>query len=928
MALPLRWLHPASVLLAILAAGTVVPARSFALTNAEAACRAAIAGSVTRQAASAATTVARCHQRRSSGKRPLVDDCNVVARADDRGRLASRRARIIGDVAAACADAGRILADYPQCPAPASSLDDGGPTTGIDTFAELVDCLLALANWNVGRLAQRAQGEPKQLLLDPLVDCQSALGKGAARILRSTLRERARCQSDADRAGGNGDYVCEDADPRGRLQKAHERFSKKATSECTLPPEVLEQMEACSGETAALVSCAADAADFRASAVARSFYGLAGASTTTTTTLPGATSTTLATADCGDTAPACDGECPSGSTCTETSGSCACVDDGNGPCAPATIHRTIVSKFSTTRDSVTSLNAGWSGLGFDIDVPNGSRSTVDVTCDEHCENCGTSLRAVENDPTSNCRCTSDPSVSCTVVNGSDPAHCGSVDPTCRCFYSAPLQITAGGNPACVAVRIRNDFGGTTNLRTGEWNETVNLAAIVYLGLDIDHPCPTCEGDPVVNDGIRGGTCNGGVGSNACDVHGIHPVYGPASNDCLPAAAANISGTGLLIDMNLTTGSVSLPAALPCDTPSGGLCHCRTCTGNSLKSCSSDAECAAIHAGTCTAAGGAGVRLNQCDDFECGADFRCTTGPVDLFCDGKVYPDGSGYVPCQSDGDCSSSGAGTCTLQSLRPCFPDPIVFEGIADRYAPTRVSAFCVAPTSNPAINIATGLPGPGALLLTLDHDVRCQGDPDLEYEFPSGANCPGGPGVTTTTLLPLPLCADADAPACGGLCPNGQVCTDGDGTCSCTGIPLPSCDDAGAPQCGGICPGTGQLCTAVGDGCRCMVVTLPQCLDSAAPVCGGLCPTGELCQSVGDSCECGAPGVPSCGGAVSPTCAGVCDVGEACVDQGGACSCLALPLPVCSGSPSPSCLGTCSLGSRCGDVGGACQCTTLPIP
>src|SRR5205085_2746266 len=105
-----------------------------------------------------------------------------------------------------------------------------------------------------------------------------------------------------------------------------------------------------------------------------------------------------------------------------------------------------------------------------------------------------------------------------------------------------------------------------NLRTGEFHDSLNIAAVVYLGLDAAAPCPTCEGDPVNNDGVRGGTCSGGLGNTACDVNGVHPTFGKLSNDCLPVSASNISGTGLLVDVNLTTGNSTLPATLPCDTP--------------------------------------------------------------------------------------------------------------------------------------------------------------------------------------------------------------------------------------------------------------------------------------------------------------------------------------------------------------------------
>jgi hypothetical protein len=476
-------------------------------------------------------------------------------------------------------------------------------------------------------------------------------------------------------------------------------------------------------------------------------------------------------------------------------------------------------------------------------------------------------------------------------------------------------------------RIREDYSGTMNLRTGEWSDRLKLAAVVYLGLDKLHPCPTCDGDPVPNDGVRGGTCSGGVSSGSCDANGTHAAFGATSWDCLPETASNVSGTGLLINLNSTPDTVSMNATLPCDTPAGGECPCRTCSGNGNLGCNSDAECAAGGFGTCTVGGGAGVRLNMCTGFACSASGSCTTGPIDRYCDGNTMPDGRGFLPCSTNSDCST---GTCSVLDLRRCFPDPITASGAPDPAVPTSGALFCIAPTSNPAINLAAGLPGPGKLELTFEADLRCKSDPNLVYEFPSGANCVGSEATTTTTLLPLPECGDATAPVCGGVCPVGQTCGANGAVCECTGLPLPTCADATSPVCGGVCADTNKICMDNGGTCACQIPTLPQCSGATSPTCGGVCPTGELCTDVGGSCECGAPGAPPCGSALYPSCAGLCDVGSVCLPNtsGSSCGCVATPLPTCAQSTTPLCGGTCAVGSLCQAVGNACQCTTIPIP
>lgn len=913
----------------------LMPSPAAALTAAEIACRDSIAKSIASYTASVSKVVLTCHQRRSAGKRPIDDDCNDVDQADARGVLAGRRAQVLGTIVSACAGAESLLAGYTGCPAPASSVDDAGASAGIDGFEEVGDCVLALADAHAGALARDAQGDPAQRLLDPLRKCQGKLGKGVNLVTRAYLQERRRCQKLKDNAGGGMPYACDSVDSRGRIAKSRSRFEAKVRVACAFSPEVVAKLGACAADSASLLACARSSADAHAADLIKSAYELSGDTSTTTTTLPPVTTTTLPpvttttlpSGACGSTFPQCDGSCPSGYACASSGSACNCVASGTGPCAPATIRRTIHAKYATPPTG-TSLSTGWSGNTHDVDVPDRTGDVVDATCDGNCENCVISLNVQAGNPASNCRCTSDSAKTCTAINGSDPDSCGSLDPTCRCYFSAPLPLSTAGTPACVVNRIRQDYSGTLNLRTGEWSDSIRLAAVVYLGLSQTAPCPTCVGDSTANDGIRDGTCSGGLSSSACDANGVHATFGATSFDCLPTSATNISGTGLLLDLPFSTGSRSLAAALPCDTPAGELCPCRVCTGNGNLGCASDAECAAAGAGTCTAGGGAGVNLNQCENFQCNASGQCATGPVDMYCDGVVHPDGRGFIPCTGDPDCSANSAGTCTVADVRRCFPDPITSSGTPDVYEPVSAALFCIAPTSNVAVNLAAGLPGPGRLVLSFNADIRCQSDPSLIYEFPAGANCGGGAGTTTTTLLTLPDCASAASPVCGGVCPSGQACTDNAGVCTCTGLPLPQCADATSPLCGGVCPEATDLCTDNGGICQCMPATLPQCADAISPVCGGACPVGEICTDVGGTCECGAPGVPSCASAISPACAGVCDVGSVCVDNGGTCGCTALPLPTCAEATSPLCAGTCALGSLCMDNAGACQCSVLPVP
>jgi hypothetical protein len=353
-----------------------------------------------------------------------------------------------------------------------------------------------------------------------------------------------------------------------------------------------------------------------------------------------------------------------------------------------------------------------------------------------------------------------------------------------------------------------------------------------------------------------------AGTGACDVTGVHPAFGPSSIDCPPNPVTNISGNGLLISLTASNASQSLPFALPCDPPpAGALCPCRVCTGNANLGCTSDADCAAAGAGTCTAGGGAGVKQNQCADTICSAEGSCNAGPTDRFCDGAVTPEGEGYVPCTSDLDCSPQSLGSCTLSKQRLCFADPIVVTGNPGTYGAVSGSLFCIPPTTSGAVNNAGGLPGAGRLVLDFDSDVRCAGDPSVVWEIPGGSNCPGVTPTTTTTLPTVP-CGTLVPPLCttGGGCGVGETCQDNGLGCACapavTTTTMPaSCAGATFPICGGASCTPGSTCQLDLMASACVCTPGTACADTLFPICGGTCPgPGQTCQGniLGLACAC----------------------------------------------------------------------------
>jgi len=507
------------------------------------------------------------------------------------------------------------------------------------------------------------------------------------------------------------------------------------------------------------------------------------------------------------------------------------------------------------------LDTGWTGISHNADITNDVFVAGSLLCpgpaNPTCGECTvTGVLPTEG----NCRCANDNRALCDQPFVADTDDCGGA--ICNCYFGPPLALSAGNTPACVVNRFREDVSGTANVDLGEGEITAKLASVVYLGIDKFQPCPVCAGacsapvasactappasvgnpcsipadcdtspgngvckstlgDPCLrnsdcdindgdgngvcdgfdvtpNDGIRDGTCFGGISDRAsCDVGGFNTTFpaldgqngGGHSLDCFPDVGKNISGTGLKIDLVQTTGAVSLTANVDCGLPNSfpptfaHNCPCRLCSGDTTVPCNSNAECAALGKGTCSANTGAGVApapngcskepadggdlfVGVCNDIGNG-EGECLTASDDLFfCDGIVRGGGDGFLGCDptpkcedtfaactTNGDCNSGfecvtdldcraaqaglPAGDCTLTARKPCFLDPIVATGQPDPTNPLGVAAFCIPPTSNPGINGVAGLPGPGRVKTQVSSELFCASDPAVKYQ-PGVGGCP----------------------------------------------------------------------------------------------------------------------------------------------------------------------------------------------
>ena len=258
-------------------------------------------------------------------------------------------------------------------------------------------------------------------------------------------------------------------------------------------------------------------------------------------------------------------------------------------------------------------------------------------------------------------------------------------------FGGPLPLSAGGVSTCILNTFREAVTGTYNCDSGCSTSSVKIISKVFLVQEASKPCPPCVGDPTPNDGVKGGTCDGGTTPGAaCDVNGISDLFnaagqdfGATSNDCLPTGS---SVGELNIDLDpLTTGTISIDANVNCLSGAfpAGSCFCPS-----------------------------QVQPNSCiPDGVCPASGVCETGPIDGVCQGQTFRQcrsGTGTEDCED----IFTGAGSC-IDQPRPCFGTNISRTGQCGTQQGTLVSFFCIPQTRAAAINTTAGLPGPGAVSL-----------------------------------------------------------------------------------------------------------------------------------------------------------------------------------------------------------------------
>ena len=256
--------------------------------------------------------------------------------------------------------------------------------------------------------------------------------------------------------------------------------------------------------------------------------------------------------------------------------------------------------------------------------------------------------------------------------------------TCLRYFATPIPVYHPA-PICAIASVSDIQPGTINVDTGETDIPLNLQFRVWLGAELDS-CPFCGS--MVEDLAIGdtSTCLGGIRDGMpCTVQGKYPGIATTSFDCPPTPTANITGSGIPIPLNLTTGSIEKVANLSCrgslDTTTRGFCvdgqgivdgnpscstnaDCMRCSDDLAVPCASNSDCGAeclaapdqpitcglyCHCGTCSQ----DHTIPCASDEECGGENFCDTS--------RTQPERNATVPnvC-SDSICGVTGPGECS----------------------------------------------------------------------------------------------------------------------------------------------------------------------------------------------------------------------------------------------------------------------------
>lgn len=650
-------------------------------------CRTTISKRAGKVVKAAAQAVGTCYRARVSQTRDIADDCYDMTVADDKERVPRAQAQLTKHVVDKCSATPNVLNEYVSCST--SCQTDLGLPNPLGTVEDIAACLNCTLVEAVEDASRDGLGVPDVAGMAEDIDTKRCARKsqiGFQKFLLKANREQLKCQStqDADLSIRPSIAACSVLDPAGKAENTRQKSEADVLDKCV--DADLGQVNACdTGSTAALASC-----------LTASFQ-------------TGIDETFVRTYELEATL------CPTRVTSQIQAGT---------------------NIFGT---SETELNVGNLGPGHLLDIPHGYQISVDVTCPGveagACGEC--TVDGISADGAQYgffTRCKAEPHVPCSLLFQNDPACTDSGE--CVYFLGPPLAISTAGTFTATLNALNADATGTVNPDDGTGELNLDLRARAHSGVFQHQPAPLCVGDTTVQDGIKDGTCVEGLNDgDDCDVQGSDLTFGDVSLDCPPNPLANISGDGLIIGLNLTTGTSTMPFNTPCDDPlpPSTPCACAQCSGDIALPCNSDQECIDAGAGLCTTNGGGAAHPrspNSCTSNDCSAlpgithRGECTSGPDDKFCDGFLRGNGRGILSCTNNSACQgfeggqqqvcpNDDCGSCSIVERRSCFNDPIVITGTPDLDNPILGATFCLPPTSNAAVNSATGTPGPGVVRL-----------------------------------------------------------------------------------------------------------------------------------------------------------------------------------------------------------------------
>jgi len=662
----------------------------------DAKCRSSFQKSLTKYNATIHKAIAGCWKDVFKGKLPTDTDCNTLGVADAKGKAGKAKLKLedqIGGDKTKCKDDVNsvALAEFSGgCPSPAA-----GP---ISSWLEARDCAIAITEFQADQAWRFSFDPPEADVIEIVNDkalngCASAIQKSIIKLAATAAKERGKSQATSDKLAGSYDFLAGNSDDGDKIANAEAKLASSIESKCGgLSKGELAALNSCRSETSGLEQCLTGVWERNGSGVASMAYEQAGI----------CPATVIITADAGK---------------------------GGG-----------------RRLNETRFDAGWTGIGHDVDLTDGFKVPLSLSCAD--STCGTCSPTLLCDPVvNNCRCSNDVTVACTMPNTADPA-CGGGN--CDYLLSPPLPLSASNAPACAINKIVSELVAAvpTDIGAGTTTTGLDVKAVVHSGIAQNRPCPVCSGAAIGDMG----TCTGGSRNGlSCRTDAIHFAFGRTSYDCPPDPGANVSGSGLTLNLVLSDAPPDLTMGTDCTFGGGGSglkCACAICTGGGNIPCNGDGDCPGGE--TCTSPGsGQQTQPNDCSDLIC-TDRECAAGASNDFvtyCDGYVRGDGQGILTCTSNADCitydpicPNGDCGTCTLSAIRPCFtsggPGEVISgSGVPGTDGAVLASNFCIPPSSSTSINAASGLPGPARIFMTLRYDNRCPNDDP--WQFPGGSNC-----------------------------------------------------------------------------------------------------------------------------------------------------------------------------------------------